>query len=305
MIDRMIFPESLKHGDKVAILSPSSYIDPSRVDGAVAALCEWGFEPVVTPHCKGRNGSYSGTVGERLADLQWAVSEPSVRAILCSRGGYGAVQLLPHVDLRPLLDEPKWVIGFSDISAIHAALLSVGVASIHASMAKLLAERGAGDSCSMLLLDVLQGRLPHYNVASHPLNRRGEAVGMLVGGNLAVLSGLISTPYDIFKPGRILFIEDIGEEVYKVERMLHTLRLNGVLAGLQGLVVGRFTNYHSPDRNGETMEQMISRMVEPYGYPVAFDFPLGHVDDNRPLIEGCMARLLVGVSSVELCHLGI
>ena len=121
----------------------------------------------------------------------------------------------------------------------------------------------------------------------------GEAVGMLVGGNLAVLSGLISTPYDIFTPGRILFIEDIGEEVYKVERMLHTLRLNGVLAGLQGLVVGRFTNYHSPDRNGETMEQMISRMVEPYGYPVAFDFPLGHVDDNRPLIEGCMARLSV------------
>ena len=290
---------------RIHIISPSGAIDPTYIHKAAARLSHHGHQVSIAPHACGQYGRFSGTPEERIADLQQAIDSPNIDAILCSRGGYGAVQLLPHVDLRPLLDEPKWVIGFSDISAIHAALLSVGVASIHASMAKLLAERGAGDSCSMLLLDVLQGRLPHYGVASHPLNRRGEAVGMLVGGNLAVLSGLISTPYDIFKPGRILFIEDIGEEVYKVERMLHTLRLNGVLAGLQGLVVGRFSNYHSPDRNGETMEQMISRMVEPYGYPVAFDFPLGHVDDNRPLIEGCMARLSVGVSSVELCHLGI
>ena len=303
MKSRMIFPVSLKHGDKVAILSPSSYIDPLRVDGAAAALRQWGFEPVVTPHCKGRWGSYSGTVDQRLADWQWAASEPSVRAILCIRGGYGAVQLLPQLDLRLMLDNPKWVIGFSDISVIHAALSSVGIASIHASMAKLLAERGADDPCSQLLLDVLQGRLPQYDVEPHRLNRCGDATGRLVGGNLAVLSGLISTPYDVLKPGCILFIEDIGEEIYRVERMLHTLRLNGVLASLRGLVVGRFTNYHSPDRNGQTMEQMLARMVEPYGYPVAMNFPIGHVDDNRPLVEGATVRLSVTSSAVKLCHM--
>lgn len=296
----MIFPTPLRRGDKVAILSPSSHIDPTRVDRAAAVLSEWGFCPVVTPHCKGVCGTYAGSIEQRLADLRWAVGEPSVRAILCSRGGYGAVQLLASLDSEAFRRDPKWLIGFSDISALHAFMVNAGMASVHSSMAKLLAERGGNDPCSLLLLDVLQGKMPGYTVAAHPLNRPGSATGMIVGGNLAVLSALTSTPYELLKPGRILFIEDINEEVYKVERMLYTLALNGTLPRLKGLVVGQFTGHHSPDRNGDTMEQMIARMVAPYGYPVAMGFPIGHIDDNVPLIEGAEASLSVAADAVTL-----
>lgn len=281
-------------------MSPSSHIIPERVDGAASVLQEWGYEPVICPHCKGHRGTYSGTVEERLADLLWAVGEPSVRAILCSRGGYGAVQLLPSLPTELIRRDPKWLIGFSDISALHAAWLRAGVASLHSSMAKLLAECGTADPCSRLMLDVLQGRFPRYSIPAHPLNRHGQATGMIVGGNLAVLSALVSTPYDILKPGRILFIEDINEEIYKVERMLYTLFLNGTLARLSGLIVGKFTGHHSPDRNGDTMEQMIARMVAPFGYPVAMGFPIGHIDGNVPIVEGSHATLAVTAPGTTL-----
>ena len=297
----MIFPRPLTHGDKVAILSPSSHIDPARVDGAAAVIAQWGFEPVVCPHCKGVSGTYSGTESQRLADLLWALQEPSVRAILCSRGGYGAVHLLPSLNAALLCHDPKWLIGFSDISALHAAWLTAGIASLHSSMTKLLAERGNDDPLCRLMLGVLQeGTLPAYDIAPHPLNRNGKATAMLVGGNMAVLTALVSTPFDILKPGRILFIEDISEEVYKVERMLYTLKLNGTLGQLAGLIVGQFTNYHCPNRNGDTMEQMIARMVAPYGYPVAMGFPVGHIDGNLPLIEGSQATLTVTDTATTL-----
>ena len=281
-------------------MSPSSHIIPERVDGAASVLQDLGYEPVICPHCKGHRGTYSGNVEERLADLLWAVGEPSVRAILCSRGGYGAVQLLPSLPTELIRRDPKWLIGFSDISALHAAWLRAGVASLHSSMAKLLAEGGTADPCSRLMLDVLQGRFPRYSIPSHPLNRHGQATGMIVGGNLAVLSALVSTPYDILKPGRILFIEDINEEIYKVERMLYTLLLNGTLARLSGLIVGKFTGHHSPDRNGDTMEQMIARMVAPFGYPVAMGFPIGHIDGNVPIVEGSHATLAVTAPGTTL-----
>ena len=296
----MIFPQPLKPGDKVAILSPASYIDPARVAGAATVLHQWGFTPVIYPHCNSRCGTYSGSIEERRDDLLHALSDPGIRAILCSRGGYGTVHLLPWLDSELLRRDPKWIIGFSDISALHAAMVSAGIASIHSSMTKLLAERGGDDPCSRMLLDVLQGRLPCHEVPPHPLNRCGEATAMIVGGNLAVLSGLVSTPFDILRPGRILFIEDISEEVYRVERMLYTLRLNGTLARLCGLIVGRFTNYHNPDRNGDSMEQMIARITAPYGYPVAMGFPIGHIDDNRPVIEGAQATLTVTATSSTL-----
>ncbi len=296
----MVFPKPLTTGDKVAILSPASYIDPARVDGAAKVLGEWGFDPVVCPHCKGVNGSYSGTVEERLSDLLWALAEPSVRAILCSRGGYGTIHLLQHVAPSTLRRDPKWIIGFSDISALHAMSISSGIASIHASMAKHLAEHGSKDACNQLLLNALQGVLPCYKFPFHPLNRDGEASGTVVGGNLAVLCGLVSTPYDILKPGRILFIEDIAEEIYRVERMLYTLRLNGTLANLRGLIVGQFTDYRNHERNGETMEHMIRRMAEPFDYPVAMGCPIGHINGNIPMIEGARATLSVAHGTAML-----
>ena len=292
-MEQIIFPSPLTKGDKIAIISPASHILPDYVDGACNAIAQLGFQPVVSTHCKGQCGGYSGTIEQRLADFLEALHNPEVKAILCSRGGYGVVHLLEHLNLNLIADNPKWLIGFSDISALHAAMVASGVASIHASMAKHLTQFGVDDEATVALFNILQGKLPTYQTPSHAFNKPGTATGTLTGGNMAVLCGLLDTDFDLLSRGDILFIEDVGEEVYKIERMLYNLRLSGVLPMIKGLIVGRFTDYRNPDGNGDSMEQMVKRMVEPYDIPVAFDFPVGHVDENMPLIEGAQVTLTV------------
>ena len=294
----MLFPKPLSTGDKVAIVSPASAVRPAYIDAARATLSGWGYIPSEGRHCRDTRGTYSGTAEQRAADLREALTDPEVRAVLCSRGGYGAVHLLDSLPYDAIKAAPKWIIGFSDISALHAAMVSAGVASLHAPMAKQFA-CGSGESLEMVR-QILQGGLPSYSEPPHPLNRVGQAQGQIVGGNMAVLCALIGTPYHMLKPGRILFIEDVGEAVYRIERLLHNLRLCGTLARIKGLIVGQFTEYASPDGNGETMEAMIRRMVEPYDFPVAFGFPVGHVDRNLPLIEGATARLSVTPAATTL-----
>lgn len=298
----MIYPAPLKKGDKIAIISPASHIRHEYVDAACRIIAEWGYVPVVSEHCKGSRGTYSGTVEERLADLTAALTDTGVRAIICSRGGYGVVHLLDLIDPEIIRSNPKWVIGFSDISAMHAAMHRCGIASIHSPMTKQFAVGGADDECIVALRNILEGHLPEYCEPSHPFNRPGTATGELIGGNLAVLCGLQGSEWDIFAPDKILFIEDIGEAVYRVERMLYNLRLRGILGELRGLIVGRFTEFTSPDGNGDTMETMVHRMVEPYGYPVTFDFPVGHIDRNLPLIEGSTVTLTVTPTATTLRH---
>ncbi|MGM9802644.1 MAG: LD-carboxypeptidase [Muribaculaceae bacterium] len=304
MRKKVIFPAPLQPGDKVAIVSPASAIKPQYVSGACDALRTLGYEPVVGKHCLGKVGTYSGTEQERLHDFIHAIDDSQVKAVLCSRGGYGVVHLLHRLQPEWLAANAKWLIGFSDISALHAAMCLSGVASVHASMAKHLALFGVDNQPSQSLVDVLQGRMPVYNEAAHPYNRPGEAVGTLVGGNMAVLCALIGTSFNLLSRGDVLFIEDIGESVYKIERMLYQLKLSGVLARLKGLIVGRFTEYTSPDGNGETMEDMVKRMVAEYDYPVAFNFPVGHVDENMPLIEGAEVHLQVDADGTRLRFVG-
>lgn len=296
----LIKPQALPPGSRVAIVSPASIIDPAYVDGAVTTLHSWGYDPVVFPHALGKCGSYSGTVAGRVADLAGALTDPSIRAVLCSRGGYGTVHLLEELSRLPLRDDPKWIIGFSDISALHALMASRGIASIHGSMCKHLALQ---PDCApaKALRAILRGEYPAYDAPAHPLNRPGTASGRLVGGNMAVLGGLVGTPYDIFAPGTVLFIEDIAEPIYKVERLLYQLRLKGVLGSLAGLIVGRFTDYR-PDRNYPDMYAMIADMTAPYGYPVTFDFPCGHTDDNMPLIESLDVTLTVDAAGTRLVY---
>ena len=292
-------PSPLKPGDKIAIVSPASRIYPHLIDGAARIIEERGYVPVLAEHCKDCVQGYAGTVEHRLADLHKAFADPEIKAILCSRGGYGVVHLLEHLNLNLIADNPKWLIGFSDISALHAAMHRAGVVSVHASMAKHLAEKGI-DQVAETLFGILEGGSMHYSEPAHPLNIEGSACGMLAGGNMAVLCGLIGTPFDLLARSEILFIEDIGEPIYKIERMLYNLRLNGTLSRIKGLVVGRFTECQSPDGTGETMEQMIHRMVKPYGIPVVFDFPCGHIDTNMPLLEGIKVSLEVTASGVVL-----
>lgn len=300
----MIFPASLKEGDRIAILSPASPVREEYIDGAAALLREEGFEPVVMPFAKGpASGSYAASADDRLRDFLMAWEDDSIRAILCSRGGYGAVHLLRNIPAETLRRNPKWLMGYSDISALHAMLFNAGVASIHSPMAKHLSEEGREDFSVRSLMCILRGDFPiEYTKSTTADDILGEAEGMLAGGNLAVLNGLFGTDFDILREGVILFIEDISEAIYAVERMLYHILLSGGFDKVRGIVVGRFTEY-SPDRNYTRMEDMISDFFTRegiLGIPVAFDFPVGHVKENLPLVEGARCRLSVSEKEVKL-----
>lgn len=296
-----IFPRSIAPGDKVAILSPASIINPEYVDGACRWLRQRGYQPVIEPHTLGSVGSYSGTPAERLADFRAALADPDVRAVLCSRGGYGAVHLILEFPIDEWLADPRWLIGFSDISALHAMLNSRGIVSVHASMCKALALREADDADNSRLFSILEGARPAYGVDPHPFNRLGEASGCLRGGNLAVIADLIATPVSPFADpeGTILFIEDIAEPIYKIERILWQLRLMGFLDRVAGIVIGQFTDYR-PDRNFPDMYTMLDSALAGVTCPVAFNFPVGHVDHNLPLLSGAPATLSVTSDSATL-----
>lgn len=294
----MIYPKSLVKGDSIAIVSPASKIDGALIDGACRTIESWGFNPVPGRFCKCEAGSFSGSIEQRLSDFTDAFNNKDIRAVLCARGGYGTVQLLEQLTKEIWLADPKWLIGFSDISVLHAASFHAGVVSLHASMCKCLAEQTESESARRLL-EILTGTKPEYVVEGEKRNREGSATGMICGGNMAVLSGLLSTPYNLLGEGEILFIEDVAEPIYKVERMLYSLRLNGTFDRIKGLIVGQFTEY-DPSRDYTEMYDMIEDMTDGYGFPVAYNFPVGHVDKNLPLIEGADVTLDVGKNEVRL-----
>ena len=297
-METLILPPALHEGDRVVILSPSSKIDCHFLQGAAGRLRSWGLEPVMAPHAEGACGTYAGTVDERLADLQGAMDDPDVRAILCSRGGYGAVHLLERLDFTRLARSPKWLIGFSDITALHAAFQRAGFASLHAPMARHLTVEPADDEATRALHDLLMGttpggKAPAIACTPHRLNRRGTAEGTLRGGNLSVLAGLRGTPYDIGGEGTILFVEDVGERPYRIDRMMWGVKLSGVLGRLAGLVVGQVTGYEDDRSMCRDTYGLIADMMEGTGCPVAFGFPVGHVAHNEPVVCGARGTLEV------------
>lgn len=296
----MITPPALKIGDTIAIISPASKVKHQYIDDAAVRLEEWGYRVLKGNHVYGACGNYAGTVEERLSDLRAALLNPDVKAILCARGGYGTVHLLESISPEEIRDNAKWIIGFSDISALHAAWVRAGVESLHASMAKHLAEEDDNHIVTRYFREILTGGRPRYTVPAHPYNRCGSATARMVGGNMAVLCGLLRTPYDIFAEETILFIEDVGERTYKIERMLYNLELAGVLPRLAGLVVGQFTEYDEDPGMRATMYEMIAARVAKYDYPVCFDFPVGHVTDNYPIIEGAEVKLSITAQAVTL-----
>ena len=291
-------PAPLRDGDRIAIVSPSGPVDSALVYAAADTLRGQGYRIDIFPSALGKCGQYAASDSARLADLSAALTDSTVRAILCSRGGYGAVHLLDSLSALPLERDPKWLIGFSDISALHALLASRGIASIHGNMCKHIA-LGPDDEDNATFLAMLRGYRPAYEFAPDSLNRCGQASGRLLGGNLAVIAELINTPYDVIQPGTILFIEDVEEPIYKIERIMYQLRLSGVLPRLGGLIVGQFTGYR-PNDSYETMERMIADMTAPYTYPVAFNVPIGHVDHNVPVIQSAEVTLKVTPEGTSL-----
>ena len=295
---RSVMPTPLKTGDTIAVISPSSVPDSATVAKGCATLRSWGYVPVVGAHALSSYHGFAGTADERAADLLWALRNPSIKAIICSRGGDGAVQVLQRIPLKEFRNHPKWIMGFSDVTALHSAEVAAGVMSIHCSMCDGIAMRGERDSVNMILRKLLQGELPTYQAPAHPLNQQGEATGILVGGNFSVFCGLAGSEYDFLNradEGLILFIEDTDESMTKVDRMLHQLEIRGVLSKLNGIIVGHFSKYKSPENGFADMYEMLHEYLQHYQIPICYDFPVGHHSGkNYPMVEGCKVNLKVG-----------
>lgn len=289
-----MIPSTLKAGDKVAIISPAGNIEQKYIDGAVAVLQSWGLEPVVSQYACGEVGRYSGTAAQRAEDLQTAIDDKSIKAILCSRGGYGLIQIIDEIDFTEFEVHPKWLIGFSDVSILHAAASSIDVASIHSIMAKHLTELPADSEQVQSLKKILFGEMPNYTIPAHELNRKGKVHGQLVGGNLAVIFGLRGSHFDLDAYNQILFLEDVGEKPYQIDRMIQNLKISGTLENLSGLIVGQFSDYEEDPLMGKTVYELIAEAVADYDYPVCFNFPAGHVEYNLPLVLGTEVKLEVG-----------
>lgn len=306
----MFYPAPLKKGDKIALLSPASVVKEEYVFGAMSKIKERGYEPVLMPYAIGhQDGSFAATKGERLIDLIDALENSDIKAILCTRGGYGCSQVIGNFSYGMIANNPKWIIGFSDISALLALWYRSNIASIHGPMAKHISTMPENDPCTEALFRMLEngGRFD-YTIAPHEFNRKGKVKGILRGGNMAVLNDLAATPYDILNPESekeniILFFEDINEPIYKVNRMLWRLINTGCLEAVKGIIFGQFTEYR-PDANFQTMEEMINHFVErsiiPPSIPIVYNFPVGHTDLNYPLTEGAKVELEVSDTEVRL-----
>ena len=300
-------PEALKPGDKIAIISPASKPGDNNPEKAAATLREWGFEPVIGQHALTKYHAYAGTIRERCSDLLWALNDPDIKAIVCTRGGYGSSMLLDPMTHSDFKRNPKWIVGYSDITTLHSAMVCSGVMSLHANMGGALGERGANDSINLMLRDVLMGKLPSYTVPAHPLNKMGTARGIVIGGNMAVFTNIGgSREWDFLDRDNIrgkdiiLFFEDVSESMSRVNSMLQQLRLKGVLNQVKGIIVGRFTEYEAKDDYTD-MNQMLSETLNNYGIPVCYDFPASHDEGwNYPMIEGCPAELKVAPEGVTL-----
>lgn len=300
-----VMPRPLKKGDRIAVISPSSSPTEKTVKEGCEILRQWGYVPVVGPHAMNEYHGFAGTADERAADLRWALTDSTISAIMCTRGGDGAVQLLTRISPSDFRRQPKWLIGFSDITALHSAMVQAGVMSIHGSMLHAISSQNGTDSVSVMLHNILEGTLPTYYLEHNALDQPGCAEGLLVGGNFSVLCGLAGSPYDCLlrREPLILFIEDTDEEMTKVDRMLHHLEVRGVLQRLKGIIVGHFTDYKRPKNDFEDMYEMLHSYLSELDIPVCYGFPVGHKRPNLPLIEGCRVRLTVSDTGTSLTFL--
>ena len=298
----MLSAQYLHKGDTIAVISPSSATDTATINGGIRTLEKWGYHCVMGPHALADYHGFAGTIEERLSDLLWALREPSVKAIMCSRGGDGAAHLLSRLSLDTLRQYPKMIIGFSDITALLCAEARAGVKGIHGSMCHALKTYEGNDTVSQALRRMLQGDLPIYHVAPHPLNVKGRAEGIIVGGNLSVYNDLAGSDFDpLLLPDIILFMEDTGEGMSKVDRMLHNMEMRGLLSNVRGIIVGQFNKYKQPENGFEDMYAMLHEYLKHYNIPVCYDFPVGHAHlRNFPLLIGAKATLEVTDKEVIL-----
>ncbi|MDL2252110.1 LD-carboxypeptidase [Odoribacter sp. OttesenSCG-928-J03] len=293
----MFRPNFLQTGDKVALISPAGYIEQTHIDYAVQLLLSWGLEAVVGKHALNRHGYFAGTDAERMEDLQGAMDAEEIKAIFCTRGGYGCMRIVEQLDYSIFQGNPKWLVGFSDITVLHSKLTSLGIESLHAPMPK--SYENTDRESMKLFQNFLFGNITSYSLPHHPLNREGIVRGELTGGNLCMLHCVRSTIIEYRSHRSVLFLEEVGENLYAVDRMMQSLKLAGRLSNLQGLIVGDFSKMQGENFNKSAYE-IIRETVEDYDYPVCFGFPAGHAERNAPLIMGADVELTVESSGSEL-----
>ncbi|MBI3136284.1 MAG: LD-carboxypeptidase [Bacteroidetes bacterium] len=284
---------------KIHITAPAKVIDKACIDFAVDFLKKNGFAVSLAPHVLGKNNYFSGTDAERRADFQAALDDDSIDFILCARGGYGSVRIIDELDFSTFIKKPKLVIGFSDITVFHNHIHNhFNLPTLHASV-PLNFQSNTPEALNSLL-NVLNEKPNRYDIQPSRYNRNGKVQAIVVGGNLSILYSLIGTNSDLQTDGKILFIEDIGEHIYALDRILYSLKKSNKLQNLAGLIVGGMTNIKDTEIPfGKTMEDVISEIMAPYKFPVCFNFPAGHVDDNRAILLGKAATLVVETDAVR------
>jgi muramoyltetrapeptide carboxypeptidase len=298
----MVFPRPLEERSGIAVVAPASFVEEENIEPGLELIDGWGFTVHRGACLYNRYGQYSGVDEERLQDLQWALDHQNAGAIIMARGGYGISRILDRLDFTHFSRYPKWVVGFSDITGMHCHLHNLGYASIHGPMPGYYVRHGASNAVHGLR-DLLLGLRPDMEVSSHHANRTGTGTGVLIGGNLSILCHLAGSVSEIDTKGKVLLLEDVGEYRYNIDRMFVQLKRSGKLEHLAGLLIGSFNALKEPKNPfGSDLESIVREHTKLFDYPVAFGFPVGHQNDNRPLIFGAEVRLEVGTQSSVLSY---
>lgn len=297
-------PPYLQPGDTIGIVCPAGYMALEKAAECIRVLQElWGYKVKLGRTVGGNSATYfSGTDDDRLKEFQEMLDDGDINAVLCARGGYGMGRIIDKINFRKFKRAPKWVIGFSDITIFHTHLNSnFSISSLHGPMAAAFNDSGYNSKYVLSLKDALEGKKAKYKCSTYELNRPGKSVGQLVGGNLTLLANGLGTRSEIKTRDRILFIEDIGEQKYSIDRMLHQLKRSGKLDKLAGLIVGRFSDTTDTDRPfGAGVQQIVYDIVSEFNYPVCFEFPVSHEPENYALKIGAKYKLTVAPDKVLL-----
>ncbi|MGF2410852.1 S66 peptidase family protein [Ferruginibacter sp.] len=296
-------PPYLKKGDTIGITCPAGFMAAEKAQTCITVLQQWGYQVMVGKTLGSSSANYfSGTDEERHDELQAMLDDKNINAILCGRGGYGVGRIIDQLDFTKFKKNPKWIIGFSDITVLHSHIYTnLKIATLHAPMAAAFNEEGFKNEFVLSLQKVLTGKKANYKTAVHLFNKTGTATAELVGGNLSLLAHLTGTASDINTKNKILFIEDIGEQIYSIDRMLYQIKRSGKLDKLAGLIIGGFTDMKDTERPfGKTVQEVIAAIVAEYNYPVCFNFPVSHSKENYALKVGVVYELKVTGKTVQL-----
>lgn len=292
-------PAPLHKDDRIGIVSTARKISRAELQPAITRIEGWGFQVQTAPHLFEEHHQFAGTDEQRLSDIQGFIDDPEIKAILCARGGYGTVRIVDDINFLPLIENPKWIAGYSDVTVLHNKLSRLGIESLHCSMP--INFKSNTPEALNSLQDVLSGKPLSYSFATHPFNKTGKARAKITGGNLSIIYSQTGSDTALKTENQILFIEDLDEYLYHIDRMMYNLRRNGYLEKPAAVMIGSMRDMNDNQVPfGETAEEIIHRHLKDADYPVCFGIPVGHLDDNRALIFGRPLTLEVSDENVKI-----